>query len=614
VLAGTAANNEDAFNVSSHVPHPTLNLPKDHVMVSLGHFGGVQADGQLPGLRARLQAGSRARLGAWARQLVGNGGLDAVAVGLVALVVYALHGYQGTLDRDLGVFMYGGEHVAHGVPPYVGIFNSVGPLADAIPGLAIWLGHFVGVAPLLSARVFFTLISAASCAMLAVLARDAFGSRTAGFLAAAIFLTFEDFLRLASDGPREKTAMVLFLLIALIAMGRRRWLLAGVFTAMATLTWQPVLLVAVTVLAVFVIASPGRRLGTVLRFVLGGMLPLLATVVYFASQHALHTAFQGFVLVNVLYTVQTSVFTAESGFWTLMWDDYHGSMLVAAVGLLAIFDIGRRTLPRVVRRRGRPVADHRTALVAALGAGAAVGSLWTLGAINGPPDLFELLPFAALGAAGLVLSTTAQLTPTRLRALVVGIVVLATLSAGAESVFGRTDRLAVQRADVHAVLRSAPAGATVVSIDSPEVLSLAGLTNPTPFQIFDPGMQGWIDHRFPGGERGYAHYINALHPTLIVVGTAFDGSWPDRLLAHHYWRVGRGPTWVWYVRRDVGPIEMTRLLQVNRRVMLRAGAVVGTINPAGRALRRLAGAQPGHHGHHGRRSSPAQVAGSRGID
>ena len=31
------------------------------------------------------------------------------------------------------------------------IFNSVGPLADAVPGLAIWLGHFADVDPLLSA-------------------------------------------------------------------------------------------------------------------------------------------------------------------------------------------------------------------------------------------------------------------------------------------------------------------------------------------------------------------------------------------------------------------------------------------------------------------------------
>jgi hypothetical protein len=554
------------------------------------------------------------RVSASVRRWVGDGGLDGVVVGVVALAVYALHGYQGTLNRDLGVFMYGGEHVAKGVPPYVGIFNSVGPLADAVPGLAIWLGHQFGVAPVLSARVFFTFLSAICCALLAVLARDAFRSRAAGFVAAAVFLTFEDFLRLASDGPREKTTMVLFLLVALIAIGRKRWLLAGVCTAMATLTWQPVLLVAVTVFAVGVIGRPGERRGAVLRFVVGGLLPLVASVVYFASQHALHTAVDGFVLVNVLYTVQSSVFTAESGFWSLMWADYHVSMVVAAVGLLGMVALGRHTIPRVVRRRGRPPAEPQTVLLAALAAGAAVGTLWTIGAINGPPDLFELLPFAALGAAGMTLGLARRITPARGRALVVGVVVVGTLTAGIESVAGRTDRLAIQRDDVHAVLAAAPPGSTVLSIDAPQVLVLEGLDNPTPLQIFDAGMQGWLDHRWPGGRRGYVRDINRLRPTFIAIGPAFDGTWGGHLLAHHYWRVGRGPTWTWYVRRSVGPVEMTRLLRINRRVMLRAGATVGSINPAGRALRRLAerrGLPAGHRPGH--RAVRHHVAGSRGI-
>ena len=97
-------------------------------------------------------------------------------------------------------------------PPYVGIFNSVGPLADAVPGLAIWLGGFVGVDPVLSARLFFPVLSALCCALLCVLARDTFGSRAAGLLAPAVFLTFECFIELASSGPREKTTMVVFLL------------------------------------------------------------------------------------------------------------------------------------------------------------------------------------------------------------------------------------------------------------------------------------------------------------------------------------------------------------------------------------------------------------------
>jgi hypothetical protein len=115
---------------------------------------------------------------------------DPAITGLVALVVYALHGYDGVLDRDLGAFAYGGMHVAHGSPPYVDLFNSVGPLADAVPGLAIWLGHFADADPILSARLFFTVLSALCCSLLCVLARDTLGSRAAGFLAPALFLTF----------------------------------------------------------------------------------------------------------------------------------------------------------------------------------------------------------------------------------------------------------------------------------------------------------------------------------------------------------------------------------------------------------------------------------------
>jgi hypothetical protein len=226
--------------------------------------------------------------------------LDPLLVGLVALVVYALHGFQGGMSRDLGVFTYGGEQLQHGTPPYVGIFNSVGPLADAIPGLAIWLGHLMGVAPVPSARLLFTVLSAVCCALLCVLARDAFGSRAAGLLAPAVFLTFERFIQLASSGPREKTAMVVFLLAGLILSGRRRWAAAGVCTALATLTWQPALLVAVAAVVVAVLVGGERRMRALTRFALGGAATTVVFVAWFALEGALHQAFAGFVLVNLL--------------------------------------------------------------------------------------------------------------------------------------------------------------------------------------------------------------------------------------------------------------------------------------------------------------------------
>ena len=49
------------------------------------------------------------------------------AVGGVALVTYALHGFNGMLTRDLAVYSYAGQQVAEGVPPYLGILNRACP-------------------------------------------------------------------------------------------------------------------------------------------------------------------------------------------------------------------------------------------------------------------------------------------------------------------------------------------------------------------------------------------------------------------------------------------------------------------------------------------------------
>ena len=56
-----------------------------------------------------------------------------LAVGLIALTVYSLHGVRGNLTRDVGLYAYAGQQVADGVPPYLGVLNRAGPLAHAIP-------------------------------------------------------------------------------------------------------------------------------------------------------------------------------------------------------------------------------------------------------------------------------------------------------------------------------------------------------------------------------------------------------------------------------------------------------------------------------------------------
>jgi hypothetical protein len=492
--------------------------------------------------------------------------LDPLMVGLVALVVYALRGFQGALSRDLGVFTYGGEQLQHGTPPYVGIFNSVGPLADAIPGLAMWLGHFVGVPPVESARLFFTVLSALGCALLCVLARDAFGSRAAGLLAPAIFLTFPRFIELATGGPREKTAMVVFLLASLILSGRRRWAAAGVFAALATLTWQPALFVAAATVAVAVLIGGRHRVRALTRFALGGVATTAVFVAWFALADALHQAFEGFVIVNLFYTSQPSAVGHPAWAWRMLWHDYHATFLLFLFGIAALLLLAARALP-VVRRSGSaaPAAAH----LVSLGAGCLAGSIWTALVINGGPDLFELLPLAALGVAGTVLLLVSHARRAAIPAVAV-LVCASVVVAGTEAVATRSNELVQQRHEVSAILGTQPAAATILSVNAPGVLALAGRTDIWPWQLFDPRMERYLAARLPGGLEGLSARMRKDRPTFVVVAThSVLPIWLEPVLAQDYQRVGSGPSWTWYLSNTAGPDALARARAAQQATALR---------------------------------------------
>jgi hypothetical protein len=291
------------------------------------------------------------------------------------------------------------------------------------------------------------------------------------------------------------------------------------------------------------------------RFVVGGLVPSLATVGYFLSAGALRQAVDGFIVVNVRYTTQPSALTQPGLVWSFLWSAYDWTLVLVIGGLVALLGLAVHALARARRPAASPAA--RGLVVA--GTGALAGTVWTLSVVNGGPDLFELLPFAALGVAGVADLLLGRVPE---RAAVVGAAVLvsvAVVAAGIESVTTRDDRLLEQRADVSAVLGTQPHGATVVTIDAPGVLALAGRTSPVPYQIFSVSMVRYLEATYPGGIAGFVATLQHLKPTFVVVGSSFYGHWPYRWLHEHYKRVGGGnDQFVWYLRRGAGHAALIR--------------------------------------------------------
>jgi hypothetical protein len=249
------------------------------------------------------------------------------------------------------------------------------------------------------------------------------------------------------------------------------------------------------------------------------------------------------------------------------WSAYHWTLLLAVVGLVALTVLGVRAIPAARRPTVSPTARRQVMCAA----GALVGTIWTVLVVNGGPDLFVLLPFAALGVVGTVLLVLDRLPRRAAASGAVAIVALGVVAAGVESVSTRNDDLVLQRADVEAVLATQPSDATVASLSAPQVLALSGRRNPTPYQIMSRTQQRYLAATYPGGMAGLLRTLEDAHPTFVAVGVSAHTSWADAWLRADYWRVGGNDGWRWYLARSAGADAQFRARVAHDEVMASYG-------------------------------------------
>ncbi|MFC6288501.1 hypothetical protein ACFP3Q_15745 [Nocardioides sp. GCM10027113] len=468
------------------------------------------------------------------------------ALALLAVIVYWLNGFDGYLSRDLALYAYAGQQVAEGDSPYVGVVNRSGPLSHAVPGLGALLARLLGTDDLLTMRVLFLVLSAGCIWLAYLLGRDLLQSRPAGLATAAALLAVHGFALYATHGPREKTTLVLFLIAAFVAMARHRPAWAGAFVALATLTWQPSFFVGAAAGVVGVVAlSSGERVRALLRFGVGGLVPLAVCLVWYAAIGELQVFLDCFALIHVQYTDQPGIGTDWEAVEEMLNDAYGRFLWSMVAGAVALLVAAVAVLVRPTRR------TPEGWLVVAMAAGLVAGLLWSLKAFNGFPDIFFVLPATILGI-GVVTREVQRWAGDR--AAVAVAVAWSLVAAGAAlqyTVTTRDDILEIQRRETAAVLEALPADATIVSIEAPHPLVLAGATNPYPHQMFSLGLEDYVDDTWPGGLAGLAEDIAERRPTVIAVGT-IDPEWLEPTLADGYVEVGSTVGWHWWVDESVG--------------------------------------------------------------
>ena len=513
---------------------------------------------------------TRGRLGHWRarwRSVDPLGPLFAVA----ALAVFSLYGFQGTLERDLGLYAYSALQMAEGVPPYVSVLNRVGPLAHFVPWLGVAPARLLGIEELTGMRVAVAVLSAGGVGALYLLGRDLLGSRLAGAVAASSLLTFLGVVSMSASGPRDKPIMLALLTMALLAMVRRSWVTAGVFTALTTLTWQPVFFAAAPVALVILATLRGRALVEALvRFTVGGAVPTALCVLGFWLADALKEFVYGTLVLSARYTgfapfTRTTAKNSQellAGFGPGVWVLVIGLVTTLVVAVLAV-------VTRLRHRESPP--DPQWVDRLALGVGAVAGLALCLRTFNSWPDAFVLLPFATLGAATLVYAATRRLPP-RAGRLVGVAVCAATLVLGGVNAWSHRDgRVGLERASVEAVLAPLPEDATVMSLEVPQALVFSGKTNPTRHQLFVFRLKQHIEDTYPGGLHGFVETTREQRPTVVVAADGRSFRWLDPFLESDYTEVGSGPAWRFYVNNSVGTTAIEAARESLHDVMRASG-------------------------------------------
>lgn len=493
----------------------------------------------------------------------------------LTVVVYSWYGFDGGLSRDGAVYLYSGQRMAEGIPPYVSVFDHKGPLAPMLAGAGVMLSELLNADDVTTVRVVFFVAGCLAVAYAYVLGGSIFRSRRASVFTALVFLGLFCFARFAISEPEAKTPMIFFEVLALLFMSRKNWFRACLFGSLAALVWQPMAIFPLVGVLLAALRPGGSRPSALLRAAAGTGIPVALVAAYFYANGALYDLINGSVLFNLRY-LERDQFFVLSRFVEPLEAIFGGNSTVliplvvfamAAAAITGLLALARMYLPGESRLLERTHGDALIPVLLSL----PFPVFWSLMDFQGYPDFYVFVPYAALGFGGLLdllvsrIETASlpqllrkALAPAACAALVVmvviGSLVTVDLEAGASSLSDGDrepcDFECQERAAQRLQERFGP-NATLVSVGAPEPLVLLGETNPNRYPFIIRGIDREISAQTPDGFDGWLRELRAYDPDVISFGETTGRNEPElhRWLNAYYDRETLGP-WTIYVKED----------------------------------------------------------------
>lgn len=460
---------------------------------------------------------------------------------VTAMFVTKCFGFEGKLYRDTANYVYSGQRVIEGTPPYTGLFDVKGPVSPLICGISLAIGRPFIDDDVLIIRYAFSLIACMSAVFLYVTGYYLFGEIRAGLFSAFTLLGCTGFIVLASSGPDSKVPLVLFEVLWLLCTNRKHWFCGGLFGSLAFFTWQPMLLLPMITIFLSLRQDSERRKQSIFFSVLGFSIPLLTLIGYFAYHHALYDFIEGFFLFHVLYqergqllhidSIGSAIPPIQGALGEICRNVFNSSANSFFNGFTVMsvpIGLGLGTIVLTFIERLRQYASFgaffRTDPFVSIFLAFPLFIIWSLIDFQGFPDFFIFLPIAALGFARLLClslsnfeqnesSKRAKIVFTSIFCIIFLYIVF--LSA----VMLRKGGLADQRDLANRIIKRFGQDVKIVSLGNPSLLVLLNKKNPDRYVFIENGVDNLIEARFPGGLTGWLQSLEKFAPDIIALGS-----------------------------------------------------------------------------------------------
>ena len=487
---------------------------------------------------------------------------------LISSFVYSQYGFDGYLLRDDALYVYSGQQIAIGIPPYVSVFDHKGPITPMIAGLGVILAKFLQTNDVLTVRVVFFSISVLAVIVLFIYTFQLFNSSyKIAYLTSFFFINFWGFGRHAASGPRGKTPMVLFEILCLWLTSRKVWFLAGFCGSLSFLTWQPTIIfpIMTVVLSIFQSKGPKERSYNLIKSILGVISPLLIVSLYFLSKGAIVEFIDGFLIFNLKYLERPSSVAPLANFKAMFREisrGYTTTFIPIVIGFFALVVI---FLWRNSLYQKKPLQLFSKDPYAGLLFSFPLPFIWSLLDFQGYADFFVFLPYTAIGFGWFLYQAIKNLkkidgiTNSIVDAsfiFIFGFLIISAIgnyrltSLWASSA---SEDLTNQKFWANEIRLKYEDEIRVVSIDIPQALVLLNITNPNPYIYIDVGIDQYINANTSGGFTGWIESIQNYDPDLIFYGNP-NGKYIPELntwIKNNYQLTTVGE-WKVYNKRSIG--------------------------------------------------------------